>query len=160
HRVLGVNRRPGCPALDRSTARDELNRGHLNWIRTRTYHHEPAVWAQTVNQLGHRSRVRGCRYNHLCAAELLQLFGSVRRFAVDGRARWEFLGGRRVFGAAPYSRDLISKLVRELDSEVTQTPAPLDRHKVAGVRTAVPQCVEGGNAGAQQRGGFGVTQSR
>jgi hypothetical protein len=44
----------------------------------------------------------------------------------------------------------ITKLVRELNSEVTQADDTLHRNKVARHGTAVPQRVEGGNSGAQQ----------
>ena len=74
-------------------------------------------------------------------------------------ARPELLRERRVFGAAPDGRDPVTKLVRELNSEVTQTADALHRDKVAGESAAVPQRVEGGNARAEQRRGFGVTQT-
>ena len=93
------------------------------------------------NQLGHRFRAWGCRENDLCAAQFLQCLCCVRRFAIDVHARSEFLCERRVFRPAPDRRDLIAKLVRELNSEVTQTADTQHRHKVAGHGAAVPQRV-------------------
>jgi len=61
------------------------------------------------------------------------------------------------FLPTPDRYDFITKLVRELNSEVTQTADTLHRNKVAGHRTAVPQRVEGSNAGAKQRCRFNVT---
>jgi hypothetical protein len=55
--------------------------------------------------------------------------------------------------------DLIAELVRELNAEVTQAADPLDGNKVAGQRTTVPQRVIGGDAGAEQRGGFDVREA-
>ncbi len=104
--------------------------------------HELAVRPQTVDQLGHRFRAWGCRQNHLRAAQFLQFLCCVRRFAVDVHARSEFLCERCVFGPASDSRDLITKLVRELNSEVTQTADALHRNKVAGEahRCAAARC--------------------
>ena len=83
----------------------------------------------------------------------------VRRFAVDVHARSEFLRERRIFGPAPDRRDLVSKLVRELNSEVTQTADTLHRDQVAGERAAVPQRVERGDSGAEQRRRFDGAQT-
>jgi len=81
----------------------------------------------------------------------------VRASAFDVHARSEFLCERRVFGPAPDSRDLVTKFVRELNSEVTQTADALHRNKFAGHRAPVPQRVVGGNSGAEQRRCFHVT---
>ena len=89
----------------------------------------------------------------------MQFLCCVRRFAIDVHARSEFLCERRIFGPAPDRRDLVAKLVRELNSEVTQTADALHRNQVAGKRTAVPQRVEGGNSGAEQRRRFDVAQT-
>ena len=81
----------------------------------------------------------------------MQFLCRVRRFAIDVQARSEFLGESSILGPAPDSRDLVTKLVRELNSEVTKTADTLNRNQVAGERAAVPQRVERRNTGAQQR---------
>jgi hypothetical protein len=48
----------------------------------------------------------------------------------------------------PIAARLITKLVRKLNSEVTQAADTPHRNKVAGHRTAVPQRVKGGDSGA------------
>src|SRR6202030_4178730 len=103
-----------------STSRNELYRGDLNGIKCRTDHHELAVRAQAVEDLGHGFRAWGCRQNYLRATQFLQFLRCVRRFAVDVHARSKFLCERRVFRAARDRSDLIAKFVRELNSQVTQ----------------------------------------
>ena len=149
---------PDDPALNRSTSSNELYRCDLDGIKCHTDHHELAVRPQTVDQLRHRFRTRSCRQNYLRAAQLLQFLSGVGRFAVDVHARSEFLCECRVFGSAPDRRDLITKLVRELNSEMTQTADTLHRNQVAGQRAAVPQRIVRGNSGAEQR--RGVTSLR
>ena len=68
-----------------------------------------------------------------------------------------FLCERCVFGAAPNSRDLITKLVRELNSEMTQTANTLHRDQIARERTTVPQRVVRGDSSAEQRSCVNVT---
>ncbi len=85
----------------------------------------------------------------------MQRLCGVGRFAIDVHARSEFLCQRRIFGTAPDSRDLVTKLARELNSEVTQTADTQHRNQVAGERTAVTQRVESGNSGAEQWCCFG-----
>src|ERR1035437_8923144 len=97
------------PALDGFTSANELYRSDLNGVDGRP---------ETIDQLRHRFRAWGGRQNDLSPAQLLQRLGCVRRLAVDVHVRSEFLCQRRVFGAAPDSRDLITELVRELNSEV------------------------------------------
>src|SRR5208282_2151664 len=157
--VLGVGCRSSSPALNRSTSSNELYRRDLNGIESRTYSNKFAVRSQTVDQLGHRFRAWGCRQNYPCAAHLLQGLHCVRRFAVDVYARPELPCQRRVFRPPPDRRHLITKLVRELNSQMTQTADTLHRNKVAGESTAVPQRVVGGNSGAEQRCRVGVTES-
>ena len=92
-------------------------------------------------------------------AKLLQRLGRVRRLTVDVQTRSELLCERRVLGSAPDGGHVVAELARELNAEVTETADSLHGDEVAGERTTVPQRVEGGNAGAEQRRRFGVAQA-
>src|SRR3984885_5960720 len=119
--VLGIGWRSRGPALNRSTSIDELYRCDLNRIEGRNDHYELAIRPQAVDQFGHGFRARGCRYNHACAAQLLQSLYRVDRRAVDVYVRSKFRCQPRIFRPAPDRHDVITKLVRELNSEVAQT---------------------------------------
>jgi len=112
---------PAAQPLNSSTSRNELYRCDLNGIKRRTYYHELAVRPRPLISSDIAFEPWSCRQNYLCAAQFLQFLRRVRRFAIDVHARSEFLCERRVFGPAPNGRDLITKLVCELNSEVTQT---------------------------------------
>jgi His Kinase A (phospho-acceptor) domain len=156
--VLGIGWCARSRALNCAASRNKLQRRDFNGIKCGTDHHEFAVRPQTVDQLGHRFRIWGRRQNDLRATQFLQLFGCVRRFAVNVQARAEFLCECRVFGPAPDSRNLVTKLVRKLNSEVAQTANALHGNNVAWHGAAVPQRIEGGNSGAKKRSRFHVTQ--
>jgi hypothetical protein len=124
--------------LNSSTSADELYRCDFDWIECRADHHEFPVGPEAIDQLRHCLRVWGCCQDHLGSAQLLQLLGCIRRFAVNVHARSKLLGERRVFRSAPDGGDLITKLFRELNSEVSQAAYALHRDEVAGQRATVP----------------------
>lgn len=62
-----------------------------------------------------------------------------------------------VFSSAPDRRDFITKLIRELNSEMTQATDTLHRNQIAGKGATVTQRVVGGNASAQQGRGVDIT---
>ena len=86
----------------------------------------------------------------------LQLLGRVRCLAVDVDVRSEFLGEGGVFRATPDGRYLVPKLIRVLNSEMTQAADALHSDKIARKRSAVAQCIVGSNSSAEQWRRFGV----
>jgi hypothetical protein len=69
--VIRIGRRSRCPSLNSLAAHDELNRSHLDRIEGCTDHDKFSVRTQTANQFGHGLRVRRCRNNDSCTAQLL-----------------------------------------------------------------------------------------
>ena len=65
----------------------------------------------------------------------------------------------RITCAPPNFCNASAAFVARLNAEVTQAADPLDGNEVAGQRTTVPQRVIGGDAGAEQRGGFDVRET-
>ena len=65
-----------------------------------------------------------------------QVIGSA---AVDVQMRSQSLGDIGVLRSAPYGRHFVPELVRELNPEMPKATDPLNRDKVAGQRSAVPE---------------------
>ncbi len=72
--------------------------------------------------------------------------------------RAQFPGQRPLVLSAGDGHGAIAALGRILHCQVTEAADAENRHSVAGPRTAVAQRVEGGDAGAEQRGGIHVAQ--
>src|ERR1700730_13219714 len=77
------------------------------------------------------------------AEQLLQLFGCVRRRAVDVQCCSQLGCERSIFRTAPDGRDLVTELARKLHSKVTQPTDALHRDKIAGQGSAPPNRTEG-----------------
>ena len=90
----------------------------------------------------------------LGAAHGLQRLGRVARFAVDIVVRAQ--GSRQGFLVAPpIDRHGPEPLPGgELYAEMPEPADAMDRHEIARLRAAVPQGVEGGDAGAEERRGL------
>src|SRR3989441_1021668 len=150
-RVLGIRRCSRGPSLNASASGNELNRCDLDGIHRRAHHQQPAIHSQPVDQLRPGFGPWRRRQDHLCSAQLLQLLCCVRRFAINVPARAGFLCQRRVSRPASDGRDLVAKLARELNSQMTQPADPQHSHEIAGERAAVPQGVVSGDSGAEKR---------
>src|SRR6202000_457856 len=98
-----------------------------------------------------RLRTRRCRENRLCSTQFLKLLRRFCRFAVDVYVGSELLCETLVFRPASDGCNFVPELRRKLDSQVAQAADALYRNQVAGKRTAVPQRIEGGHSGTEQR---------
>src|SRR5207302_120886 len=89
-----------------------------------------------------------------CPAEFLQLCRCVRRDTVDVDARSQLPRELRIFWPASNGGDLVTELLRELDTQVAEPADSLDCHEVARHRAAVSKRVEGRDPRTEQWPGF------
>src|SRR6266852_187091 len=129
-RVLGIGWRSCRPALKCSTSGNELYRCDLNGIECRTDHNQLTVRRQAVDQLGHRFGARSCCQDYLRAPEFLQFLRCVGRTAIDVDIRTKLLCEIRIFGIASNRRDLVTELIRILNSKVSQAADTLHSNKI------------------------------
>src|SRR5262249_28309652 len=88
-----------------------------------------------------------------------QLLGSIRCLAVNVRVGSQLLRQHSVVRAASDGRNVITKLVGELDAKMPQAADALHGNKIARQRAAVAERVVGGDAGVEQRSRIGVSEA-
>jgi hypothetical protein len=127
---------------------------HFQRIRAGADDDHGAVGAEAVDQGGHGFATWcGCQ-DDLSAAKFLKFAGGVGGGAVNVDVRAEFFGECFAVFATADGDDAVAKFAGKLHAEVAEAADALNGDQISGHSTAVAQRVEGGDAGAEKRGGF------
>ena len=153
--VFGIGGDAGGPALNGLAAADHEAGLNGERIAAGADDEEFAVGREAGDQFGHGFAAGGGGEDDLSAAEFLKLLDSVPGGAVNVDMRAEFFGERFAVFAAADGGHAIAGLAGELHAEMAEAADSLNGDQVARERAAVAKSVEGGDARAEKRSGFG-----
>ena len=151
--VFGVGGGAGGPAADGLTAAEQLEGGDGE-TGNGTDDDEFAVVAEAAENRLHGRGIGDRGEDDLGAAEALQFGGRVLGLSVDVVGGAELADERRLVLPSRDGNGVESHFGGELDAEVPEAPDSLHGDEIAGAGGRVTEGIEGGEAGAHERGCF------
>src|SRR5271163_4041541 len=153
-RVFRVLRGSRRKSQDGVLSANQLYRRNREWLRARADYHQFAADAEAVDQITHRFCVGRRGEDDARAAVLVELGGDVLRARINVAPRAQLR--RQLLLVLPAAdRDyVVTEFRRPLNPEMAESSYPLDSDEITGAGAAVPQRVEGRDAGAHQGSGF------